>query len=59
MQQAGVPIVPGSKGIIEDIEDAVSLARDIGYPVIIKATAGGGGKGIRVARTEEEPDQRH
>ena len=54
MQQAGVPIVPGSKGIIEDIEDAVSLARDIGYPVIIKATAGGGGKGIRVARTEEE-----
>ncbi|KAA6451503.1 acetyl-CoA carboxylase biotin carboxylase subunit [Bacillus swezeyi] len=54
MQQAGVPIVPGSKGIIEEIEDAVSLARDIGYPVIIKATAGGGGKGIRVARTEEE-----
>ncbi|MEB3128589.1 acetyl-CoA carboxylase biotin carboxylase subunit [Bacillus paralicheniformis] len=54
MQQAGVPIVPGSKGIIEDIEEAVSLARDIGYPVIIKATAGGGGKGIRVARTEEE-----
>ncbi|MPQ24687.1 acetyl-CoA carboxylase biotin carboxylase subunit [Bacillus paralicheniformis] len=54
MQRAGVPIVPGSKGIIEDIEDAVSLARDIGYPVIIKATAGGGGKGIRVARTEEE-----
>ncbi|MCJ2147776.1 acetyl-CoA carboxylase biotin carboxylase subunit [Bacillus paralicheniformis] len=54
MQQAGVPIVPGSKGIIEDIEGAVSLARDIGYPVIIKATAGGGGKGIRVARTEEE-----
>lgn len=54
MQQAGVPIVPGSKGIIEDIEDAVSLAHDIGYPVIIKATAGGGGKGIRVARTEEE-----
>ncbi|TWK70271.1 acetyl-CoA carboxylase biotin carboxylase subunit [Bacillus licheniformis] len=54
MQQAGVPIVPGSKGIIEDIEDAVSLARDIGYPVIIKATAGGGGKGIRVARTEQE-----
>ncbi|MFN2745390.1 MULTISPECIES: acetyl-CoA carboxylase biotin carboxylase subunit [Bacillus] len=54
MKQAGVPIVPGSQGIIEDIEDAVSLARDIGYPVIIKATAGGGGKGIRIARTEEE-----
>ncbi|MBY8913016.1 acetyl-CoA carboxylase biotin carboxylase subunit [Bacillus sp. YC2] len=54
MQLAGVPIVPGSKGIIKNTEEAVSLARDIGYPVIIKATAGGGGKGIRVARTEEE-----
>ena len=54
MQLAGVPIVPGSKGIIKNTEEAVSLAREIGYPVIIKATAGGGGKGIRVARTEEE-----
>ncbi|XSD77200.1 acetyl-CoA carboxylase biotin carboxylase subunit [Bacillus subtilis] len=54
MKQAGVPIVPGSQGIIENAEEAVSLANEIGYPVIIKATAGGGGKGIRVARTEEE-----
>ncbi|MEC1603156.1 acetyl-CoA carboxylase biotin carboxylase subunit [Bacillus halotolerans] len=54
MKQAGVPIVPGSQGIIENVEEAVSLANKIGYPVIIKATAGGGGKGIRVARTEEE-----
>jgi acetyl-CoA carboxylase, biotin carboxylase subunit len=54
MKEANVPIVPGSQGIIENIEDAVSLANDIGYPVIIKATAGGGGKGIRVARTEQE-----
>ncbi|WP_182274803.1 acetyl-CoA carboxylase biotin carboxylase subunit [Bacillus velezensis] len=54
MQLAGVPIVPGSKGIIKNTEEAVSLACEIGYPVIIKATAGGGGKGIRVARTEEE-----
>ncbi|MCP6681094.1 acetyl-CoA carboxylase biotin carboxylase subunit [Bacillus nakamurai] len=54
MQLAGVPIVPGSKGIIKNTEEAVSLSREIGYPVIIKATAGGGGKGIRVARTEEE-----
>ncbi|WP_445593636.1 acetyl-CoA carboxylase biotin carboxylase subunit [Bacillus velezensis] len=54
MQLAGVPIVPGSKGIIKNTEEAVSLANEIGYPVIIKATAGGGGKGIRVARTEEE-----
>ncbi|AKE24188.1 MULTISPECIES: acetyl-CoA carboxylase biotin carboxylase subunit [Bacillus] len=54
MKQAGVPIVPGSQGIIENVEEAVSLANEIGYPVIIKATAGGGGKGIRVARTEED-----
>ncbi|MEC1671897.1 acetyl-CoA carboxylase biotin carboxylase subunit [Bacillus mojavensis] len=54
MKQAGVPIVPGSQGIIENVKEAVSLANEIGYPVIIKATAGGGGKGIRVARTEEE-----
>ncbi|OLP64559.1 Biotin carboxylase [Bacillus pumilus] len=54
MKQAGVPIVPGSQGIVKDLDDAVSTAASIGYPVIIKATAGGGGKGIRVARTEEE-----
>lgn len=54
MKAAGVPIVPGSQGIIESIEEATELANQIGYPVIIKATAGGGGKGIRVARTEEE-----
>lgn len=54
MKLAGVPIVPGSQGIINNAEEAVSLAGEIGYPVIIKATAGGGGKGIRVARTEEE-----
>ncbi|MDX8291096.1 acetyl-CoA carboxylase biotin carboxylase subunit [Metabacillus indicus] len=54
MRKAGVPIVPGSQGIIKDTGDAVSLANDIGYPVIIKATAGGGGKGIRVAKTEQD-----
>ncbi|MDT2045515.1 acetyl-CoA carboxylase biotin carboxylase subunit [Priestia aryabhattai] len=54
MRQAGVPIVPGSTGIVESVEDGMSIAKDIGYPVIIKATAGGGGKGIRVARTEQE-----
>lgn len=54
MEDAGVPIVPGSKGIIENIEQGKQVAAGIGYPVIIKATAGGGGKGIRVARTEEE-----
>ncbi|HLQ73781.1 MAG TPA: acetyl-CoA carboxylase biotin carboxylase subunit [Bacillota bacterium] len=54
MKQAGVPIVPGSDGIIESVDEAVQLATEIGYPVIIKATAGGGGKGIRVAYTEQE-----
>ena len=53
MRQAGVPIVPGSKGIIENIDDAKKLANEMGYPVIIKATAGGGGKGIRVAQDEQ------
>lgn len=54
MKEAGVPIVPGSKGIIKDIDDALELAAKIEFPVIIKATAGGGGKGIRVARNEQE-----
>ncbi|GAB3791442.1 acetyl-CoA carboxylase biotin carboxylase subunit [Virgibacillus kimchii] len=54
MKKANVPIVPGSDGIIENEEEAKKVADKIGYPVIIKATAGGGGKGIRVARTEEE-----
>ncbi|WP_409301598.1 acetyl-CoA carboxylase biotin carboxylase subunit [Peribacillus sp. SCS-155] len=54
MKAAGVPIVPGSQGIIKDTDDAKQIAQEIGYPVIIKATAGGGGKGIRVARTEED-----
>ena len=45
---------PGSDGVIEDIEEAKKIAVNIGYPVIIKATAGGGGKGIRVAQNEEE-----
>ncbi|GEN45282.1 acetyl-CoA carboxylase biotin carboxylase subunit [Alkalibacillus haloalkaliphilus] len=54
MKEAGVPIVPGSEGIIENIEEGKKTAQSIGYPVIIKATAGGGGKGIRVAQDEEE-----
>ncbi|MFJ5751641.1 acetyl-CoA carboxylase biotin carboxylase subunit [Peribacillus frigoritolerans] len=54
MEYAGVPIVPGTDGIIEDIDEAVFTARSIGYPVIVKATAGGGGKGMRVAECEED-----
>jgi acetyl-CoA carboxylase, biotin carboxylase subunit len=54
MKQAGVPIVPGSEGIVADEVEGLKVANEIGFPVIIKATAGGGGKGIRVARNEEE-----
>jgi acetyl-CoA carboxylase biotin carboxylase subunit len=54
MREAGVPIVPGSTGIINDIDEALELVKKINYPVIIKATAGGGGKGIRVAKNEQE-----
>jgi acetyl-CoA carboxylase, biotin carboxylase subunit len=53
MKEADVPVIPGSDGIVEDIEEAVRVARQIGYPVIIKATAGGGGRGIRLADDED------
>jgi len=52
--EAGVNIIPGFDGIIKDVEHAVQVAADIGYPVMLKATAGGGGKGMRVANNEEE-----
>ncbi|RXT04186.1 acetyl-CoA carboxylase biotin carboxylase subunit [Ammoniphilus sp. CFH 90114] len=54
MKNAGVPTVPGTEGLIEDIDEAVTIAEGIGYPVIVKATAGGGGKGMRVAYHEED-----
>lgn len=54
MQQAGVPVVPGTEGLIDDVESATEVAKTIGYPVIVKATAGGGGKGMRVANDEHE-----
>ncbi|AKH98747.1 Carbamoyl-phosphate synthase L chain, N-terminal domain/Carbamoyl-phosphate synthase L chain, ATP binding domain/Biotin carboxylase C-terminal domain [Hoeflea sp. IMCC20628] len=53
-EAAGVPVVPGSKGRLDAVEDAISIAAEIGYPVMIKAAAGGGGKGIRIAQSEEE-----
>ncbi|MFD0711052.1 acetyl-CoA carboxylase biotin carboxylase subunit [Paenibacillus sp. GCM10027626] len=52
MKDANVPVIPGSDGLVEDLDEAVRIAREIGYPVIIKATAGGGGKGIRIAEDE-------
>lgn len=53
MIEADVPVIPGSDGLINDLDEAVRLAREIGYPIVIKATAGGGGKGIRIAEDEE------
>ncbi len=54
MDQAGVPILPGSKGILNSVEEALELAEGIGYPVMMKASAGGGGRGMRVVRSAEE-----
>jgi acetyl-CoA carboxylase biotin carboxylase subunit len=54
MMDQGVPVVPGSPGPIENVDEALEFAKGAGFPVIIKASAGGGGKGMRVARDEEE-----
>ncbi|MEX0273734.1 MAG: acetyl-CoA carboxylase biotin carboxylase subunit [Flavobacteriaceae bacterium] len=54
MKKAGVPTIPGSEGLLKDISDAKKTAKKIGYPVMIKATAGGGGKGMRAVWSEEE-----
>ncbi|MBW6482118.1 MAG: acetyl-CoA carboxylase biotin carboxylase subunit [Vicingaceae bacterium] len=54
MIKAGVPVVPGSKGLLKDVEDAKTVAKKIKYPVMMKATAGGGGKGMRVIWKESE-----
>jgi acetyl-CoA carboxylase biotin carboxylase subunit len=54
MIAAGVPVVPGGESLLSSVEEAKSLAKDVGYPVILKATAGGGGKGMRVVWEESE-----
>jgi acetyl-CoA carboxylase biotin carboxylase subunit len=54
MQKAGVPVVPGSAGVVEDEEKGTRIARDIGFPVILKASAGGGGRGMRIVRSASE-----
>jgi acetyl-CoA carboxylase biotin carboxylase subunit len=54
MARAGVPTLPGSSGALETLDEAVELARKIGYPVILKASAGGGGRGMRVAQHERD-----
>lgn len=54
MKKANVPVVPGSDGIVKDLEEAKQMAAKIGYPVLLKATAGGGGKGMRFVEMEED-----
>ena len=54
MKRAGVPILPGSEGIIPSEDEAIQWARQVGFPVIVKASAGGGGRGMRIVRNEEE-----
>ena len=54
MIKAGVPVIPGGEGLLDSVEDAKATAKEVGYPVILKATAGGGGKGMRVVWEESE-----
>ena len=48
MKEAGVPVIPGSEGSLKSLKEAIKIANKIGYPVLLKASAGGGGKGIRI-----------
>jgi acetyl-CoA carboxylase biotin carboxylase subunit len=57
MIKAGVPVVPGGKGLLQSIDEAKSLGNDMGYPIILKATAGGGGKGMRIVWEESEMEK--
>jgi acetyl-CoA carboxylase biotin carboxylase subunit len=54
MQKAGVPVIPGSPGVVEDEEKAIKCAREVGFPVVLKASAGGGGRGMRIVRAPGE-----
>lgn len=54
MIDAGVPVIPGSDGVVKSLEDAKAVCREIGYPVMVKATAGGGGRGIRLVESESD-----
>lgn len=54
MKAAGVPCIPGSDGILESVEEGIKIAKEMGYPVMLKATAGGGGKGMRFVKEESE-----
>ncbi len=52
MKEAGVPVIPGSEGLLNSIEEGIELSKEMGYPVILKATAGGGGKGMRIVKDD-------
>ena len=54
MKKAGVPVIEGSEGALKDVPEAIEMAKEIGYPVIVKASAGGGGRGMRVVEAEED-----
>ncbi|MEO1515238.1 MAG: acetyl-CoA carboxylase biotin carboxylase subunit [Bacteroidota bacterium] len=54
MKKAGVPVIPGTEGLLKDIKTGLKLAKEIGYPIILKATAGGGGRGMRIVWEEED-----
>ncbi|MGH8277373.1 MAG: biotin carboxylase N-terminal domain-containing protein, partial [Steroidobacteraceae bacterium] len=54
MKKAGIPILPGSEGVVANAGEALEWVRSVGFPVIVKASAGGGGRGMRVIRSEEE-----
>ena len=54
MKKVGVPVVPGSEGIVKDVDEAKKIAAEIGYPVMLKASAGGGGKGMRLVKQKNE-----
>lgn len=51
MIKAGVPVLPGSKGPVKNLDEALQVAQEVGYPVILKASAGGGGRGMRIAHS--------
>jgi len=57
MKKAGVPVVPGSEGEVRDVEEAKAIAEEIGYPIVLKASAGGGGIGMKVVKSEAELEQ--
>ena len=59
MKAAGVPVIPGSDGAISSVEEAKKIAAEIGYPVLVKASAGGGGRGIRRTSRVCEVQKRH